>query len=368
MLRITPGALTSQLLDYRPGDMPTELYLSGGQCLTSVDLICFEDKGATKHKNIQISDLQTYLKAGKSLWLRIQGLKDQDLVQSVLDTLKVPSVLQIPLVQVPQRPQVDCLNSALLVVVHRLGFSTSVGRLVSDQVGLLLLPSLLITVEETQSPEPFPELTEWILSEESDVSKADLDDVLHFLIDDILDNLFPILETISHRLDALEESVLRRPKPKLLSRTFMYRSNLRTIRTQIWPLRHQIQILLRERQSLLGRDALIGFQEMSELVQLLYENCEMLRNQCDAITQAYSVGIGNRMNQVMKTLTIMTSIFAPLTFIAGIYGMNFVNMPELKWRYGYFLVLAVMLIVACMQIFWLCRRGWFQDWTGQKNK
>jgi magnesium transporter len=105
---------------------------------------------------------------------------------------------------------------------------------------------------------------------------------------------------------------------------------------------------------------------MGELVQLLYENCEMLRNQCDAITQAYSVGISNRMNQVMKTLTILTSIFAPLTFIAGIYGMNFENMPELKSKLGYFVILFVMLLVAMLQSYWLWKRGWFQDWTAQR--
>jgi len=123
---------------------------------------------------------------------------------------------------------------------------------------------------------------------------------------------------------------------------------------------------LREHQTLLGKEALGGFQEMGELVQLLYENCEMLRNQCDAITQAYSVGISNRMNQVMKTLTILTSIFAPLTFIAGIYGMNFENMPELRLKFGYFLVLIVMLMIAIVQCYWLWKRGWFQDWTAQR--
>ena len=192
------------------------------------------------------------------------------------------------------------------------------------------------------------------------------DDILHFLIDDILDDIFPILENISRHIDDLEEAVLRRPKPKLLTHTFRYRGNLRTIRSQIWPLRHQIQILLREHQTLLGKEALGGFQEMGELVQLLYENCEMLRNQCDAITQAYSVGISNRMNQVMKTLTILTSIFAPLTFIAGIYGMNFENMPELKSKLGYFVILFVMLLVAMLQSYWLWKRGWFQDWTAQR--
>jgi len=284
----------------------------------------------------------------------------------VFDALGVPPVLREPLIETPQRPQVDCLNAVIMVVIHRLASAATPGHLISDQVGVLLLPGVLITVEEVSRSGAFPELTTWILSGEAVIEENDLDDILHFVIDDILDDIFPMLEKISYQLDGLEESVLRRPKPKLLAHTFRYRANLRTIRSQIWPLRHQIQILLREHQSLLGKEALGGFQEMGELVQLLYENCEMLRNQCDAITQAYSVGVGNRMNQVMKTLTILTSIFAPLTFIAGIYGMNFENMPELKWHYGYFGILILMGLIGFIQAYWLWKRGWFQDWTAQR--
>jgi magnesium transporter len=102
---------------------------------------------------------------------------------------------------------------------------------------------------------------------------------------------------------------------------------------------------------------------MGELVEMLFENCELLRHQCDGITQAYAASIGNRMNQVMKTLTILTSIFAPLTFIGGVYGMNFVNMPELHWQFGYLYALVLMAVIAVAQGYWLWRRGWFQDWT-----
>lgn len=366
MLRLTPGAFSSQLLEHRPGGLPTELYQHGGTCPTVIDAIQFE-RGYPQHQaDVSTHTIESLRQAGVGLWVRVRGLGDVQKIIKVFDALDVPGVLHEPLLQTPQRPQVDCLNTAVLVVVHRLGFSATPGHLISDQVGVLLLPGILVTVEEISRGKAFPELTNWILSGNALIDDSDLDDILHFVIDDILDDIFPMLEKISHHLDGLEESVLRRPKPKLLSNTFRYRGNLRTIRSQIWPLRHQIQMLLREHQTLLGNEALGGFQEMGELVQLLYENCEMLRNQCDAITQAYSVGVGNRMNQVMKTLTILTSIFAPLTFIAGIYGMNFENMPELKWHYGYYAVLVLMAAVGFIQAYWLWKRGWFQDWTAQR--
>jgi magnesium transporter len=365
VLRLTPGALSSQRLEQRPGGYPKELFLHGGLGPTRIDALHFDGGNVAHHPQVTPEEL-AYLRQTFSLWVRIRGLANRELIQVVLNALQVPPVLRAPLLEAPQRPQVDCLDTAVLVVIHRLGFAATPGHLISDQVGLLLLPGLLVSVEEATKDEAFPELTQWILSRQSIILESDLDDILHFLIDDILDDIFPILENISQHLDSLEESVLRRPKPKLLTHTFRYRGNLRTIRSQIWPLRHQIQMLLREHQTLLGKEALGGFQEMGELVQLLYENCEMLRNQCDAITQAYSVGISNRMNQVMKTLTILTSIFAPLTLIVGIYGMNFENMPELKWRLGYFIVLFVMVLVAMLQSYWLWKRGWFQDWTAQR--
>lgn len=366
MLRLTPGAFSAQLLEHRPGGLPAELYGHGGTSPTFIDAIQFENGQAHHQVDVSVNTLQSLRTDGVGLWVRVRGLGDLRQIMAVFDALGVPDVLHAPLLDTPQRPQVDCLNTAVLVVVHRLGFAATPGHLISDQVGVVLLPGLLITVEEISKGEAFPDLTRWILSGDTLIDESDLDDILHFVIDDILDDIFPMLEKISHHLDGLEEAVLRRPKPKLLSSTFRYRGNLRTIRSQIWPLRHQIQILLRERQTLLGNDALGGFQEMGELVQLLYENCEMLRNQCDAITQAYSVGVGNRMNQVMKTLTILTSIFAPLTFIAGIYGMNFENMPELKWQNGYYAVLILMAIVGFIQAYWLWKRGWFQDWTAQR--
>jgi len=363
VLRPTPGALNSHLLEERPASLPTQLYVHGGRRPSSFSLMLFEPSGPRLVQLRSPQQLAQLLQPGMPVWLRVMGLWDRDEILSMLRALDVPEMLLPPLMEVPQRPRVDSLGDALMVVLHRLSFSRDPMHLISSQVGFLLLPERLITFEEAPIGESFPLLTEWLEKQVGAVEHRDLDDILHFLVDELLDELFPMLEQISNRLDDLEEAVLRNPKPKLLSRAFVHRSNLRTIRSQIWPLRHQIRVLLRQRQQLLGPEALGGFQEMGELVELLFDTTDLLRNQCDAITQAYSASVGNRMNQVMKTLTILTSIFAPLTFIAGIYGMNFDNMPELHWHYGYFACLLAMAAVAVIQAYWLWRRGWFSDWT-----
>jgi len=362
LLRPTPGALNSRLLEERPANLPSQLFVAGGRCSSRFSAVVFGDEGPSVHRIRQLNELAELRALGVPLWLRVGGLSNPELIRGMLQMLDVPAILLPPLLEVPQRPRVDGMGDAVLVVLHRLAFAHDPSHLISNQVGLLLLPGLLITVEEAPLGEPFEALTSWLESRIGCLEQRDLDDILHYLIDELLDDLFPMLEQIANRLEDLEEMALRSPKPKLLARTFGHRSNLRTIRRQIWPLRHQIRVLLRQRQQLLGPEALGGFQEMGDLVDLLFDNTELLRHQCDAITQAYAASVSNRMNQVMKTLTILTSIFAPLTFIAGIYGMNFEQMPELKWRFGYEYSLVLMALVALVQTWWLWRRGWFQDW------
>ena len=366
MLRPTPGALNSHLLEERPASLPGQLYVHGGRRPSSFSVIVFEADGPRLLQIDSPQHLQRVCRPGVPVWLRVMGLWDTAEIEAMLKPLAVPRLLLPPLLEVPQRPRVDSFGEALMVVLHRLSFAQDPMHLISSQVGFLLLPQQLITFEEAPIGESFPLLTQWLEQQVGAVEHRDLDDILHFLVDELLDDLFPMLEQISNRLEDLEEAVLRHPKPKLLTRTFMHRSNLRTIRSQIWPLRHQIRVLLRQRQQLLGPEALSGFQEMGELVELLFDTTDLLRNQCDAITQAYAASVGNRMNQVMKTLTILTSIFAPLTFIAGIYGMNFEHMPELKWTYGYAICLMVMATIAAIQAYWLWRRGWFDDWTAPR--
>ncbi len=366
MLRPTPRALASQRLEQRPADAPPGLFVHGGRQPTHAELIVFQTGPPECRELPAEAELAALRAAGKPLWLRIQGMGDRPLIDQILDRFAVPALLRPPLLEIPQRPRVECLGEVVLVVLHRFRSPHDPTRLVSDQVGLLLLPGLLVTIEESGALPAFPALTDWLLTMAGPVEDRDLDDILHHLIDDLLDDLFPILEHISNRLDDLEEATLRRPRPVQLQLAFQYRSNVRRIRRQIWPLRHQIRLMLRQNQTILGPEAIGGFRDMAELVEMLYESSESLRGHLDAITEAYAASIGNRMNQVMKTLTILTSIFAPLTFIAGIYGMNFEFMPELTWRLGYLYVVVLMTVVALIQSYWLWRRGWFQDWTAQR--
>ena len=366
-LRPTPGSLESRRLEERPGQMPRSLYLADGRAPTSLSVIILWPDGPERRDVRHLSELQELREQNLPIWLRITGMADAPLIRQILECCSIPAVFAPLVLDTPQSTRVDSLGDVIAVVLQRLRFFRDRLDLVSDQVGMLLTRNCLISIEEAPCEEPFALLTEWLLQKTPPATADDLDDLLHYMVDHLLDGIFPMLEQMANRLDDLEESALREPRPRVLARTSQLRGNLRRIRQQLWPLRHQILLFLRQNQPVMGPDGLLGFQEMAHNVDQIFDSCELLRHQCDAVTEAHMASTGNRMNQIMKTLTIVSTIFAPLTFMAGIYGMNFDNMPELHWSYGYVLVLALMGAVATIQAIMLWRRGWFEDWSAPRR-
>ncbi|NBO29823.1 MAG: magnesium and cobalt transport protein CorA [Synechococcaceae bacterium LLD_019] len=370
-LALTANVLKSRRLADRLGDLPGALYVHGGIAPTTVSVLAFRPSGVEHRQYVDLAELELLVAEGCPLWVRLKGLADQQLLHRVFACLEVPEPMHQPLIDTPQRTRVDALGGALLVVMHRLS-STSGNRLVSEQVGLVLLGKVLLSVEEVPRPVAFPELTRWLDQLQPPPTAGDIDDILFFLMDEVLDEVLPLLEQLSDGLDELEEASIRRPSPRVLRQAYEMRSTLRQVRGMIWPLRSQLIVLIRQSYRVLDKGAIKGFREVSSHVDVIFETAELLRHQCDGVTASYMASISNRMNQVMKMLTIISSIFVPLTFIAGVYGMNFNpdkspwNMPELNAYYGYPLCIAFMILIAGIQMFMLWRRGWFQDWTGTR--
>ena len=370
-VRRSSNAVKPRRLSERPGDLPGPLFVHGGLAPTGLSALLFRPDGVSTHLDLTLEQLQDLLQQGEPLWVRIKGLGSPGLLAQVMSMLRVPDDLQPVLVETPQRTRVDAVGDVLQVVTHRLSMGAS-GRVISEQVGVVLMPNLVLTVEEVPRRMAFPEFTEWLVKLPDSPDRALLDDIFFFLLDEVLDEVLPLLEDLAEELDQLEEASLRRPTPRLLRQAYDIRSDLRRVRTVVWPLRSQLIVLVRQGKRLLDREAVRGFREVSTHVDVVFETAEVLRHQCDGVTASYMASISNRMNQVMKVLTVISSIFVPLTFIAGVYGMNFDpevspwNMPELEWPYGYVLCMVVMGLISLTQVLWFRRQGWFQDWTGMR--
>ena len=369
-LRLSSGALKPHRLSERPGDFPGPLFVHGGIAPTRLDALVFHPDSLQRHDNLDLERLEDLKQGENPLWLRVKGLGDPFLIERALTLLEIPAELHAALVETPQRTRVDALGESLQVVTHRFEMGASC-HLISEQVGIVLKSNLVLTVEEVPRSLAFPELTHWMEQLQPPPGYGELDDIFFFLVDEVLDQILPLLEHVADQLDYLEETALRRPTPMILRQAYEIRSILRHVRAMIWPLRSQLIVLMRQNKRILDRGAIRGFREVNTHVEVVFETAELLRRQCDGVTTSYMASISNRMNQVMKVLTIISSIFVPLTFIAGVYGMNFNpetspwNMPELDAYYGYPICIAFMLAISLLQLYWLRKRGWFQDWTGR---
>ena len=370
-VRRSSYAVKPRRLSERPGDLPGPLFVHGGLAPTGLSALLFAAEGVSTHLELSLEQLQDLLQRDEPLWVRLKGLGSPALLATVMSTLQVPEDLHAVLVETPQRTRVDAVGDVLQVVTHRLSMGSG-GRVISEQVGLVLMPNVVLTVEEVPRRVAFPEFTDWLVKLPESPDRSLLDDMFFFLLDEVLDEVLPLLEDLAEELDQLEEASLRRPTPRLLRQAYDIRSDLRRVRTVVWPLRSQLIVLIRQGKRLLDREALRGFREVSTHVDVAFETAEVLRHQCDGVTASYMASISNRMNQVMKVLTVISSIFVPLTFIAGVYGMNFDpevspwNMPEIEAPYGYVICIAVMALISLTQVLWFRRQGWFQDWTGMR--
>ena len=370
-VRRSSYAVKPRRLSERPGDLPGPLFVHGGLAPTGLSALLFAAEGVSTHLELSLEQLQDLLQRDEPLWVRLKGLGSPALLATVMSTLQVPEDLHPVLVETPQRTRVDAVGDVLQVVTHRLSMGSG-GRVISEQVGVVLMPNVVLTVEEVPRRVAFPEFTDWLVKLPESPDRSLLDDMFFFLLDEVLDEVLPLLEDLAEELDQLEEASLRRPSPRLLRQAYDIRSDLRRVRTVVWPLRSQLIVLIRQGKRLLDREALRGFREVSTHLDVAFETAEVLRHQCDGVTASYMASISNRMNQVMKVLTVISSIFVPLTFIAGVYGMNFDpevspwNMPEIEAPYGYVICIAVMALISLAQVLWFRRQGWFQDWTGMR--
>lgn len=366
--RLAPDSIPEPLpLLERPGDLPAHLFLHGGKAPFSCKVLQFNDEVVSTFQVHNYEEFESLIPSQALMWLQFRGLANIDLLHQYLSLLSLePSVIDI-ILTFPQKSRITSTNNSVLAVLHEFSLATDPTHLISTQYNLVLTNRMLITIQENPQ-RTFNDLEAWLNNKTNNVKAIDLDNLFHFVVDDILDSHLPMLESMSVFLDDLEERALLKPKPSILNRAYQVRFNHRVARRQLWPLRNELIILLRQSQRLLGPVAREGLHDMADHVNTLLEIGDSIRLQLNSINDAYMASTGNVMNQIIKTLTIVSTIFAPLTFIAGIYGMNFENMPELKWKYGYLYSLILMTLIALFQAYFLWKRGWFQDLSGRSRK
>ena len=259
------------------------------------------------------------------------------------------------IVSTGQRPKVEFFDAYVYIVLRMLSLDPKSQNLRNEQVSLILGPGYVLSFQERDDGDVFDPVRDRIEKSKGKIRRQGADYLAYALVDVVVDTHFFILERYGEIIEDLEEEVIDAPTPALLGRINTCRREMIFLRKSVWPLREVLSALYREENSLFTPTVLAYLREV-------YDHTVQVKTYRDLLTsllEVYLSSVSNRMNEVMKVLTIIATIFIPLTFIVGVYGMNFAYMPELGWRWGYAAVWGVMILVTVGLVAYFRRKDWF---------
>jgi magnesium transporter len=355
-----------------PGSIPGTLTIEDNASQPIIFLIDYSPEKADRSKIRVPEDCAAHLETDSVSWFDVQGLGSEDILRRLGEVFGLHPLVLEDIVNVPQRPKVEDYEGQLLLILRMVTPKEDGKRFFSEQVSFILGKQYLLTVQEEPNYDCFGPVRERIRASKGNIRKHGADYLLYALLDAIVDGFFPVLENYGEELEELEDAVVVNPSHQTLARIHEVKRELLTLRRAIWPQRDAINSLIRDGNELITDETRVYLRDCYDHVVQILDILETYRELASSLMDVYLSSVSNKMNEIMKVLTIISTIFIPLTFIAGVYGMNFDpnvagNMPELDFPYAYWICWGVMLTIAISLIFYFKRRGWFDNFANPKN-
>jgi len=304
-----------------------------------------------------VEDAFAYKSTPTVSWINIDGLHDVSVIEKIGKHYGLHPLIQEDIVSTAQRPKQEDFDTYLYVVLRMLHYDDTKDGSRSEQVSLILGQHFVISFQESIG-DVFDPIRDRIRNAKGRIRKLGADFLVYALLDAIVDNYFVILERIGEHVEALEEELITDPTQATLGRIYQLKREFILLRKGVWPLREMIGNLERSESVLFMAGTSPYLRDVYDHTIQVIDTVESYRDMVSGMLDTYLSSLSNRMNNVMKVLTIIATIFIPLTFVAGIYGMNFENMPELKWKYGYASVWGIMLVILIGMLVYFKRKKW----------
>ena len=290
-------------------------------------------------------------------WINIDGIHDIGIIEKIGKHFGIHPLILEDVLNTAHRPKMEDLGDYIFILLKMLHFDEHEKEIKIEQVSLILGKNFVISFQERKG-DVFNPIRERIRNCKGRIRKMGGDYLAYSLVDAIVDNYFIILEKIGEEVEFLEEELVGDPGPETLHKIHGLKKEMIFLRKSVWPLREVINALKRGESPLINESTEIYLKDVYDHTIQVIDTIETFRDVISGMLDTYLSVASNKMNEVMKVLTIIATIFIPLTFIAGIYGMNFEHMPELKWYWGYFMVWFVMTIVAVLMVFYFKKKRW----------
>jgi len=290
-------------------------------------------------------------------WINVDGIHDVELVEKLGKEYGLHPLVVEDIVSTEQRPKTEVYEKCVFMVVKMFHYDEKAGEVVVEQLSLVLGSGFVLSFQEREG-DVFDPVRERIRKGKGRIRHMGADYLFYALLDAIVDGYFGVLERFEEKIDRVEESLAGDPRPSVLKEIHDTKRGMIFLRKSVWPLREAIASLHRGESSLISAETAVYIRDVHDHTIQVIDTIESFRDIVTGMQDTYLSSVSNRMNEVMKVLTIIATIFIPLTFIAGVYGMNFKFMPELDWRWSYPVVWLVMAAVVVWMVVYFRRKRW----------
>jgi len=323
---------------------------------SKITLIRYDETFFTEKEISQIADFRSEKDKQGIKWLNIDGLQDIKLFEDIGEFFGLHPLVLEDILNTDQRPKMEDYGEYIYLVLRNFHGQEN-GDLLSDQVSIILGKDFILSFQERES-DLFDSIKDKMNKNKGRIRKEGTDYLAHAIIDNIVDNYFIVLENLEEKIEYLEDDLVKKATPSTLDTIHILKRELILLRKSLWPLREAVSSLGRSDSPLINKSTVVYFKDIYDHTIAIIDTVETFRDMLSGMLDIYLSTISNRLNEVMKVLTIIATIFMPLTFIAGVYGMNFKYMPELEFRWGYFGVLGIMLVIALLMLMYFKKKKW----------
>ncbi len=324
-----------------------------------IDLINYSESQITGKELKKVDESFSIINQNTITWIDIRGLNNIQMIEQIGKNFNIHPLVLEDILSTNQRPKINDYEDYVFIVFKTFDYNKKEKIINSEQISLIFGKSFLISFRENNG-KLFDSVNSRLQNSKARIRKSGTDYLAYALIDAVVDNYFNILEKIGEEIEDVEDKLITNPQQENLHSIHRLRREMILLRKSVWPLREVINIMERGETALIKKTTGIFLRDLYEHTVQIIDTIESYRDMVSGMLDTYLSSVSNRMNEVMKVLTIIATIFIPITFVAGVFGMNFKHMPELDWSWAYPVGFwAAIIIITSLMIFYFKKKNWF---------
>lgn len=336
----------------------TPVYTGISKSDTNITLVRYDDSNFEEIKKLKLGEIQSKLGASSVNWVRVSGLQDQSIIQSIGEQFNINPLTLEDILNVENQAKIEESDNTLFISLKHLKWDTLNQSIISEQVSIVLASNVIITFEEEDS-KLFQPIIERIKTGRGKARLRQEDYLAYQLMDYVVDNYYIMLDEAEEQIEAFEELLLQDSSQSLSKDFLALKKNLAQLRRSINPLLDNLRFVLHEESEIITEITRQHLQDVYDHLVQIINSIDNMREMAATLLDLFIASSSNRMNLIMKRLTVMAAVFIPITYLTGVYGMNFHYMPELSWKLGYPLFILISVVTGIGTYIFMKWKKWF---------